>query len=96
MPPTSESLGPLGPFGEEATSEGRLLTGRDSRTQEFLCVARISREFIRGFQALHFAPPCVTFFGSAAVTSSTCGAHDDEPHVSTAIRSSSTQPAEGA
>jgi uncharacterized protein (TIGR00730 family) len=59
------SRGPLGPFGEEATSEGALLTGRDSRTQEFLRVARISREFIRGFQALHFAPPCVTFFGSA-------------------------------
>lgn len=65
MTPPPPDLGPLGPFGEEATSEGRLLTGRDSRTQELLRVARISREFIRGFQALHFAPPCVTFFGSA-------------------------------
>lgn len=55
----------LGPFSDEATSEGRLLSGRDSRAQEFLRVARISREFIRGFRALHFAPPCVTFFGSA-------------------------------
>jgi uncharacterized protein (TIGR00730 family) len=57
--------GPLGAFSEEATSEGRLLTGRDSRIQELLRVARISREFVRGFRALHFAPPCVTFFGSA-------------------------------
>ena len=57
--------GPLGAFGDEATSEGRLLTGRDSRIQEFLRVARISREFVQGFRALHFAPPCVTFFGSA-------------------------------
>ena len=57
--------GPFGALGEEATSEGRLLTGRDSRTQEFLRVARISREFVKGFRALHFAPPCVTFFGSA-------------------------------
>jgi len=57
--------GPLGPFSDDATSEERLLTGRDSRTQEFLRVARISREFVQGFRALHFAPPCVTFFGSA-------------------------------
>ena len=57
--------GPLGAFGEAATSEGQLLTRRDSRTQEFLRVARISREFISGFRALHFSPPCVTFFGSA-------------------------------
>lgn len=63
--------GPLGAFGEEATSEGRLLTGRDSRIQEFLRVARISREFIQGFRALHFAPPCVTFFGSARFGEST-------------------------
>jgi uncharacterized protein (TIGR00730 family) len=56
---------PLGALSGEATSEPRLLTGRDSRTQEFLRVARISREFIRGFRALHFIGPCVTFFGSA-------------------------------
>jgi hypothetical protein len=53
--------GPLGVLSETATSEAELLTGRDSRTQELLRVARISREFLRGFRALHFAPPCVTF-----------------------------------
>jgi uncharacterized protein (TIGR00730 family) len=57
--------GPLEVLSEEATSEAQLLTGRDSRTQELLRVARVSREFVRGFQALHFAPPCITFFGSA-------------------------------
>jgi uncharacterized protein (TIGR00730 family) len=56
---------PLEAVSDEATSEPRLLTGRDSRTQEFLRVARISREFIRGFRALHHIGPCVTFFGSA-------------------------------
>jgi uncharacterized protein (TIGR00730 family) len=56
---------PLEAVSDAATSEPRLLTGRDSRTQEFLRVARISREFIRGFQALHHIGPCVTFFGSA-------------------------------
>jgi uncharacterized protein (TIGR00730 family) len=60
-----EAPNPLGPLSDKATSEKRLLTGRDSRTQELLRVLRISREFIRGFRALHFAPPCVTFFGSA-------------------------------
>jgi uncharacterized protein (TIGR00730 family) len=56
---------PLGTISGEATSEPRLLTGRDSRTQELMRVIRISREFIRGFRALHFIGPCVTFFGSA-------------------------------
>jgi uncharacterized protein (TIGR00730 family) len=56
---------PLEAISDTATSEQRLLTGRDSRTQELLRVMRISREFIRGFRALHPEPPCVTFFGSA-------------------------------
>ena len=63
--------GPLGALSDKATSEAQLLTGRDSRTQELLRVARISREFIQGFRALHFAPPCVTFFGSARFGEST-------------------------
>jgi uncharacterized protein (TIGR00730 family) len=56
---------PAGVPDKGATSEPQLLTGRDSRTTEFLRVVRISREFVRGFRALHFIPPCVTFFGSA-------------------------------
>jgi uncharacterized protein (TIGR00730 family) len=56
---------PFGALSETATNEAHLLSGRDSRFQELLRVARISREFVRGFRALHFVPPCVTFFGSA-------------------------------
>jgi len=60
---------PLPPFGKtfgaEASSEPRLLAGRDSRAKEFARVLRISREFVDGFRALHFVGPCVTFFGSA-------------------------------
>lgn len=43
----------------------RLLEGPRSRTDEFFRVVRISVEFIKGFRALHFLGPCVTFFGSA-------------------------------
>ncbi len=43
----------------------RLLEGPRSRTDEFLRVLRIVREFIRGFRKLHFLGPCVTIFGSA-------------------------------
>lgn len=56
---------PLEAISETATSEPRLLTGRDSRSQEFLRVLRISREFVRGFRALHREAPGITFFGSA-------------------------------
>src|SRR3954464_1691215 len=56
---------PLETISSEATSEPRLLTGRDSRTQELMRVLRISREFVRGFQGLHDIGPCITFFGSA-------------------------------
>ena len=56
---------PTQAISNEATSEPRLLSGRDSRTQEFLRVLRISREFVRGFRALHFVGPCITFFGSS-------------------------------
>jgi uncharacterized protein (TIGR00730 family) len=48
-----------------AMSEHQMLSGRDSRTQEFLRVLRITREFVRGFRALHHIGPCVTFFGSS-------------------------------
>jgi uncharacterized protein (TIGR00730 family) len=52
-------------LSSEALSEHQMLEGRDSRTQEFLRVLRISREFVRGFRALHHIGPCVTFFGSS-------------------------------
>jgi uncharacterized protein (TIGR00730 family) len=41
------------------------LAGPRSRISEAARVARIGREFIRGFRALHFVGPCVTVFGSA-------------------------------
>lgn len=56
---------PLNALSKQSTSEPSLLTGRDSRSQEFLRVLRITREFVRGFRALHFVGPCVTFFGSS-------------------------------
>src|SRR5262245_65717795 len=48
----------------------RLLEGPRSRTEEFLRLVRILREFIRGFRALHFVGPCVSVFGSARFTES--------------------------
>jgi len=43
----------------------RFLEGPRSRWKELQSVANIAREFIYGFRKLHFAGPCVTFFGSA-------------------------------
>jgi uncharacterized protein (TIGR00730 family) len=45
--------------------EKRFLAGPQTRSNEFVSAARIFREFIRGFRALHFVGPCVTVFGSA-------------------------------
>jgi len=56
---------PLRALSDEATSEYQMLAGRDSRTQEMLRVMRISREFVRGFRALHHIGPCITFFGAS-------------------------------
>jgi uncharacterized protein (TIGR00730 family) len=46
-------------------SEQRFLTEPRSRFGELVRVVRIGAEFIKGFRALHFLPPCVTVFGSA-------------------------------
>ncbi len=46
-------------------SERRFLAEPRSRLGELLRVLRIGAEFIKGFRALHFLPPCVTVFGSA-------------------------------
>ena len=45
--------------------ERRFLAGPARRSSEFGRVLRIGAEFLRGFRALHFVGPCVTFFGSA-------------------------------
>jgi uncharacterized protein (TIGR00730 family) len=46
-------------------SEIRFLRGPQSRWEEFRFTVKVLIEFIRGFRALHFVGPCVTFFGSA-------------------------------
>ncbi len=50
----------------ELNGDDRLfLSGPRSRWKEFVSVLEIMREFIRGFQTLHFVGPCITVFGSA-------------------------------
>ena len=45
--------------------ERQFLDGPRSRWRELVRALRIFGEFIKGFRALHFLPPCVTVFGSA-------------------------------
>ena len=45
--------------------ERHFLAGPRSRWRELVRALRIFAEFIKGFRALHFLPPCVTVFGSA-------------------------------
>jgi uncharacterized protein (TIGR00730 family) len=49
-------------------SEINFLAGPQSRWEEFKFTASVLFEFIKGFRALHFVGPCVTFFGSARFT----------------------------
>ena len=42
-----------------------MLEGPRSRTEEFVTLLRVMRDFLRGFRVLHFVGPCVTMFGSA-------------------------------
>lgn len=49
----------------EVKSEISFLRGPQSRWEEFKFTVKVMIEFIRGFRALHFVGPCVTFFGSA-------------------------------
>jgi uncharacterized protein (TIGR00730 family) len=51
--------------GGNGRQEQVFLGGPQSRWDEFASAARIFREFIRGFRALHFVGPCVTVFGSS-------------------------------
>jgi uncharacterized protein (TIGR00730 family) len=45
--------------------EIQFLRGPQSRRFELWRAIKIFAEFVRGFRALHFVGPCVTFFGSA-------------------------------
>jgi uncharacterized protein (TIGR00730 family) len=49
----------------ETKSEIKFLRGPQSRWDEFKFTIKVVLEFIKGFRALHFVGPCVTFFGSA-------------------------------
>jgi len=50
---------------QNAKSEIRFLSGPQSRWEELTFIVRVMFEFVRGFRVLHFAGPCVTFFGSS-------------------------------
>jgi uncharacterized protein (TIGR00730 family) len=49
----------------EIKSEIKFLKGPQSRWEELKFTVKILLEFVKGFRALHFVGPCVTFFGSA-------------------------------
>jgi hypothetical protein len=49
----------------EAKSEIKFLRGPQSRWEELKFTIKVLLEFVKGFRALHFVGPCVTFFGSA-------------------------------
>jgi uncharacterized protein (TIGR00730 family) len=49
----------------EVKSEIKFLRGPQSRWEDFKFTVKVLMEFVRGFRALHFVGPCVTFFGSA-------------------------------
>lgn len=49
----------------QVKSEIKFLRGPQSRWQEFKFTIKVLLEFVKGFRALHFVGPCVTFFGSA-------------------------------
>lgn len=52
-------------MAEEVKSEIKFLGGPQSRYQDFKFTVKVLIEFVKGFRALHFVGPCVTFFGSA-------------------------------
>lgn len=49
----------------EVKSEIKFLRGPQSRYEEFRFTIKVLFELVKGFRALHFVGPCVTFFGSA-------------------------------
>lgn len=50
---------------EAVKSEIKFLRGPQSRWEELKFTLKVLFQFVRGFRALHFVGPCVTFFGSA-------------------------------
>lgn len=68
-PPAASTAAPDDPpdWGKRSRdqSERKFLAGPRARFAELLRAVRIFGEFIKGFRALHFLPPCVTVFGSA-------------------------------
>ncbi|MEI7734521.1 MAG: TIGR00730 family Rossman fold protein [Ferruginibacter sp.] len=52
-------------MSNDIKSEIKFLQGPQNRWMEFTFAIKVLFEFIKGFRALHFAGPCVTFFGSA-------------------------------
>ncbi|MEO5603853.1 MAG: hypothetical protein ABIR06_23245 [Cyclobacteriaceae bacterium] len=49
----------------EVKSEIKFLRGPRSRWEELKFTIKVLLEFVKGFRALHFVGPCITFFGSA-------------------------------
>lgn len=50
---------------KQTQEERYFLQGPRSRWDELRFIAKVSREFFRGYRKLHFIGPCVTVFGSA-------------------------------
>ena len=50
---------------QETKSEIKFLSGPQSRWEELRFIFKVMFEFVKGFRALHFVGPCITFFGSA-------------------------------
>jgi len=48
-----------------SVEENKFLKGPRGRLREFFFTMRVTWEFIRGFQKLHFVGPCICVFGSA-------------------------------
>ncbi len=80
-PPPAPPTSPQQNWGKVSRDAGerRFLAGPLSRFGELMRALRIFGEFIKGFRALHFLPPCVTVFGSARFPA-------DHPHYQLARR----------
>ena len=50
---------------KQTQEERYFLEGPRSRLKELNFIAKVAREFFRGYRKLHFIGPCVTVFGSA-------------------------------